>query len=208
MRYTPDTLRMPTTPRHSAGYECVLPLDARSELTRPHKAAAPPPPPPVVQVKQKSPPPSPRYIRGVINIVVVALFLVAALIGALSRHNSASTPTPISTPTPAPALDKVGESQPSVQTPAVRRAEVVPVTVRRATLLRLPTQELGVYKWYPLPDAWGGGRVWARFMGTKGRFSEIPPNPVPGDLWNVTETGASWIYCVPIGYNHAAWIDP
>jgi hypothetical protein len=61
---------------------------------------------------------------------------------------------------------------------------------------------------YDLPESWGGGRVWARYMGTKGRFSEIPPNPVPGDLWNVTETGASWIYCVLIGYNHAAWIDP
>ena len=42
-------------------------------------------------------------------------------------------------------------------------------------------------------------------MGTVGRFSEIPPNPVPGDLWNVTETGASWVYFTPAGYNHPAW---
>jgi hypothetical protein len=45
-------------------------------------------------------------------------------------------------------------------------------------------------------------------MGTKEHFSEIPPNPIPGDLWNVTETGASWIYCIPMGYSRPIWIDP
>jgi hypothetical protein len=92
--------------------------------------------------------------------------------------------------------------------PEVRRAERVPTSVKRATLLRLPGQEFGVYKWYDLPAEWGGGSVWARYVGTKERFSEIPPNPSLGDLWNVTETGASWIYCIPAGYDHAAWIDP
>ena len=109
-------------------------------------------------------------------------------------------------PTPAPASHEPSVLPP--RAPEVRRAERVPVTVKRATLLRLPGQELGVYKWYELPDVWGGGSVWARYMGTKGRFSEIPPDPVPGDLWNVTETGASWVYCMPAGHDHPVWIDP
>jgi hypothetical protein len=52
----------------------------------------------------------------------------------------------------------------------------------RATLVRLPSPELGVYRWYGLPEAWGGGKVKARYLGTKEFFSQIPPNPVPGDI--------------------------
>ena len=105
-------------------------------------------------------------------------------------------------PAPAPAAATAADLW-LEHAPVVRRAEPVPVVVKRATLLRLPSQEIGVYKWYDLPSVWGGGSVWARYMGTVGRFSEIPPNPVPGDLWNVTETGAGWIYFTPAGY---VWI--
>ena len=45
-------------------------------------------------------------------------------------------------------------------------------------------------------------------MGTVEHFRQIPSNPVFGDLWNVTETNASWIYSIPPGCNHAVWIDP
>jgi hypothetical protein len=107
---------------------------------------------------------------------------------------------------PTPSIATL--AAPSAPTPEVRRALPVPVTVKRATLWRLPEQERGRYQWYELPSAWGGGRVWARYCGTVEHFRQIPPNPVLGDLWNVTETNASWIYCVPTGYNHAVWIDP
>lgn len=114
------------------------------------------------------------------------------------------------------ALDALRSSKPSVQPtpvqpvsqPLVDQTRLVQKPAPKATLLRLPWQELGVYKWYELPDVWGGGAVWARYLGTVTRFSQIPPNPVPGDLWNVTETGNSWIYCFPHGYDHAIWIDP
>jgi hypothetical protein len=36
------------------------------------------------------------------------------------------------------------------------RAELVETTVRRARIWRLPSQEFGVYKWYPVPDDFGG----------------------------------------------------
>ena len=111
-------------------------------------------------------------------------------------------PAPIIQPTPA---QPVSQPPPAVAPP---KARLVSVEAKRAILLRLPWQELGVYKWYELPNVWGGGSVLARYLGTVGRFSQIPPNPTPGDLWNVTETGASWIYCFPQGYNHAVWIDP
>jgi len=60
-------------------------------------------------------------------------------------------------PTPAPASHEPSVLPP--RAPEVRRAERVPVTVERATLLRLPAQELGVYKWYGLPDVWGGYKM-------------------------------------------------
>ena len=31
----------------------------------------------------------------------------------------------------------------------------------------------------------------------KGALFQIPHNLIPGDMWNVVETGTSWIYCVP-----------
>jgi hypothetical protein len=135
-------------------------------------------------------------------------------------------PTPVMvTPAPAPAASAVpGGVQPApplaVRAPdpevrraelvpvPVRRAELIPVTVRRAGLWRLPAQELGVYKYYPVPDEFGGGAVWARFMGTVANFSDIPKSAVPGDVWNVADSGTTWILCTPPGYTHAIWLDP
>jgi hypothetical protein len=91
----------------------------------------------------------------------------------------------------------------------VRRAELVPITVKRAGFWRLPSQEFGIYKWYHVPEDFGGGRVWARFMGTAANFSDIPSRAELGDVWNVSAGGGStWILCQPVGYSRAVWIDP
>jgi hypothetical protein len=117
--------------------------------------------------------------------------------------------TPVVAHTPEPEVRRAEPvPAPRAELVPVPRAELVPVTVKRATLQRLPSQELGVYKWYPLPLEWGGGIVKARYMGTVEQFSQIPADPVPGDMWNVIEGNASWIYCTPAGYDHAIWIDP
>jgi hypothetical protein len=208
MRYTStdEAPRMaPAQPgeRHRSGFESTLPPEALEEMLRRRVAKAP---------RQQYIPPWLQSILTLVGMISAPILLVA--VGATLRV--ALTPRPVPAPTPAPpAQTLVAQSleshvvpSPIRREPEVRRAELVPVPVYRAALWRLPSQELGVYKWYDLPESWGGGRVWARYMGTKGRFSEIPSNPVSGDMWNVTETGASWIYCVPIGYNHVAWIDP
>jgi hypothetical protein len=148
-------------------------------------------------------------ILAVLVLMLVAVGVVVALVN-WQRPPVAPAVQPAASPQPTPAtpVARAAVSAWLAAAPTVRRAELVPVTVKRATLLRLPSQELGVYKSYDLPAAWGGGSVWARYMGTVGRFSEIPPNPAPGDLWNVTETGAGWIYCTPAGYGHPVFIDP
>jgi hypothetical protein len=188
----------------SPNFDCEMPADARTELLlRPKRLRilVPPTPPPA--------PPEPkrpgwmRHPRAAAAVGLCALLLTVALVAMRipTVHHEAPVvqPEPVPTAAPAPAA--------SWEVPAPR-AMLVPVPVRRATLFRLPGQELGVYKWCQLPPAWGGGTVSARYMGTIERFSQIPPNPVPGDLWNITETGNSWIFCTPIGYDHAAWIDP
>jgi hypothetical protein len=73
----------------------------------------------------------------------------------------------------------------------------------------LPYQQLNVFKFYTIPkEVMGQDYVWARFRGTKQLFSQIPKNPEMGDMWNVTETHATWVYTYPLGAQHAMWIDP
>ena len=72
-----------------------------------------------------------------------------------SLNQSTDTPRTVSVPVaPVPPPSPPGPPELPVphevelRMPEVRRAERVPVTVKRSTLLRLPTQELGRYKWY------------------------------------------------------------
>jgi hypothetical protein len=178
----------------SPDFDCELPPDVRAEFYRPKRPRILLPP---------SPPKSPaRGNSGRSWALVVLLFALAlvALASWFTKPPSSHpvTPQPVFRPTPAPAiLEK-----------AAPRAQLVPVPVRRATLYRLPTQELGVYKWYELPAEWGSGSVWARYMGTREHFPQIPRASVPGDMWNVMSPSASWILCTPSGYTHPRWIDP
>jgi hypothetical protein len=48
-----------------------------------------------------------------------------------------------------------------------------------------------------------------RYLGTSPTFSALPKNPQLGDMYSVTESpGTLWIWAVPVGFNHPAWIDP
>jgi hypothetical protein len=191
----------------TSNYDCQLPPEAMDELLlRPKRARilAPPPPPP------PAPPDRAGWMRRHPR-AAAALGLLVGIVALIGFANWLSE-TPDTGHQPKPAtLQPAPTAMPAPAGPSeapAPRAMLVPVPVKRAALWRLPGQELGVYKWYELPLAWGGGPVWARYMGTKEHFSQIPPGPIPGDLWNVTETGNSWIFCTPIGYGHAAWIDP
>ena len=227
-----DTSARTPSPRFSTtDFDCELPDDAREELS-PRRAkilgGGPGQRPPVAQ---HAPSPWREYFWAIILLAALVTFIALCSNGTYQVSPQVATPAatpaapsalvrptaPVATPiiptTPrGPAIPTTPEVRRAELVPApmapVRRAELVPVPVHRATLWRLPSQPIGVYAQYPLPDVWGGGSVWARYMGTVERFSQIPPNPIPGDLWNVVETGASWIYCVPTGYSHAAWIDP
>jgi hypothetical protein len=206
-------------------FDTVLPEDARVEFFRPTRERIPvyPPPP------QKPPAPdSARFwwhpaagwlLALVAVVAVVAISWPSSEKRAKAQQESAQASREaeakarqalkaLRSPSPAPVVQPAPMPAQPVSRPPVEQTRLVRAPAPRATLLRLPAQELGVYKWYGLPAEWMGGSVWARYCGTVEHFSQIPPNPVPGDLWNVIETGASWIYCVPIGYNHPIWIDP
>jgi hypothetical protein len=87
----------------------------------------------------------------IILAVLVLVVLAAIVVIAMIRYQA---------PTVAPAVQPAASPQPTPATPAapsavaawlaaapiVRRGELVPVTVKRTTLMRLPSQELGVYK--------------------------------------------------------------
>jgi hypothetical protein len=180
-----------TARRFSSDFDCELPPNPRADFYRPRRPQIllPPKPP-----KKRSWLDSGRSVALFALLIVLALVAVASWSSKSPNYHPPTTTQ--STPTPAPA------------SPLAPRAQLVYKPVRRATLYRLPCQEVGAYKWYELPSQWGGGSVWGRYLGTKEHFSEIPLGPVPGDMWNVTSPSASWIYCNPAGYPHPIWIDP
>jgi hypothetical protein len=165
---------------------------------------------------------------GMISAPLLAIAVLGGFLWAIQTvgRNAASTlPASI----PAPPVATRGTTQPPVRSPIVevRRALPVPITVKRALVMRfplvhteplaqvsmvtMPLQASGDYQWYALPEAYGGGSVYARFCGTVGRFSDIPKNAQLGDMWNVTEFGTttSWILCRPPRYGGGTvWLDP
>ncbi len=202
MRYPTENQRgTAQSPRFStsgSGFDCEPPPGVWDELLR-RKAHRPPPPPPVTPVK---PAPPARDWRSTALAVLGVALVAVVIVSQLAHQSSQQAAAPIAAASPAPPLRV---SVPSAPWPApppavevrralpvpVPRAELVPITVRRAALMRLPSQELGVYQYYHLPVEWGGGSVLARFMGTVANFSDIPKDPTPGDMWNVLEGGST-----------------
>jgi hypothetical protein len=185
-------------------FDTTLPEDARAEFFRPKRPrifVAPSPPPKLARSAANQ---AIRWLLVLLFLVVLGM-LVSWFAKAPTSHPL--TTQPQSTPTSITTSPSANLAAPRAQLVS-RPTQLIPTPVRRAILYRLPSQTLGVYKWYPLPAEWGGGTVWARYMGTKEHFSQIPRAPMQGDLWNVTEGNASWIYCTPAGYTHPIWIDP
>jgi hypothetical protein len=206
----------------SDSFDSILPPEVRDELLQRRRPVANPPRP----TPPRATPPWWQSILTFIGMISMPILAVAILGGFLwsvqivgrNAAPSASGPAPLAVPTPAPVVRR----SPIVE---VRRAEPVPVTVKRAEAVRfplvhieplapastvtMPLQASGDYQWYALPEAYGGGSVYARFMGTVGRFSDIPKNAQLGDMWHVVEGGATWILTQSPRYGAAAvWIDP
>ncbi len=209
-----------SSPRfETSAFESTLPPEALEELRGRSSRRPPPPLTPVTPVK--SVPPARDWRGSALAILGIAL-VAAVIVSQLAHQPARQVAAPIAiAATPAPPLRVPAPSAPWPTPPSVvevrralpvpvPRAELVPITVRRAALMRLPSQELGVYQYYHLPVEWGGGSVLARFMGTVANFSDIPKDPTPGDMWNVLEGGStvSWVYCTPAGYSHPVFIDP
>lgn len=179
-------------------FDCTLPEDAIDELLRPRRPRILLPP---------APPKKPSWLDSVRSwakparpglCALVVLMALSSTLGWLAHKPTTLVPAPPilqarPTATPVPAI---GQPLPPLRAP-------------RAQLVRLPSPELGVYHWYELPEAWGGGRVFARYMGVKDSFSQIPANAKPGDMWAIREAPLhTWVLCTPPGYTHAMWIDP
>ena len=157
MRYTTPTDSSPgmAKPRFSTvGFDCELPPEARNEFFPPRR----PHTPPIGPIK------APRDWRG-LALAVSGLALCAVTLTSLWRHPSQpvqpqSAPTAIASAT-APAVQVS-----VVQTPEVRRAEPVPLVVKRAErVLRL-----GKWNQVWMPD---GALTWVRFLGIKDTFSDL-----------------------------------
>jgi hypothetical protein len=190
-----------TARRFPSEFECELPKEAWREFGHSKEVRTP--------ARQPAPPrPSPRIISFWGLVFIVAL---SAGLGWLAHklERQPNDAPPLVQPTSATISSaSVVHPAPSPSTSAPRAQLVTPLQVRRASLVRLPGQVLGVYQWCKLPEVWGGTSVQVRYMGTVEHFSQIPPNPTPGDTWNIAETGNTWIYCTPLGYAHPIWVDP
>ena len=194
-----DTLR-DTTPRTAETpgevrldqFDCELPSDVRAELLqpkRPRMLGRPPAPP-----KKRSWLDYARPWAYVGMLGLLGLIFIVALCSILSWSASKHAPTPakalLPTPTPTPAV-------------TVRRAEPVPVTVKRAE------QVLALGRWNQvwMPDV---KLTWVRFLGVKDTFADLPRNPQMGDSWGVKEdqTRSLLVWHQLPNHSRPAWVDP
>jgi hypothetical protein len=214
MRYT-NTSTTPRMARQHPGegrldsFDCELPAGARSELTEREQRRPP------ARINQRQTParviPSwlpwrPDLRPGIVCAPIAIIAVIAGLLtlfGAIPRDSSTEMQHPMAAPI-APAVQT-----PAVQMPAaprwteVRRAELAPVTVKRAE------QVLRIGKWNQvwMPD---GSLTWVRFWGVKDAFADLPSSPQTGDAWGVLEGGqhALWVWHILPGHTTPAWVDP
>ena len=168
MRHTtPTDIALRTARQHPGvrqlpdldGFDCELPDDARNELLAPKRARM------LGRPIQRMPRRWLKRLSSFVVIIVTPFAVFALLLGIITlcgigthSHTPGRDILLERTFHPMPAPTPVVQP-PVVQAPApreeVRRAEFVPVAVKRAALWRLPTQPLGVYEWYPLPEVRG-----------------------------------------------------
>jgi hypothetical protein len=129
------------------------------------------------------------------SFLLLGLGLLMIWIGQPIKETKTS-PTPEATPTATPKLPS--EIWMENAPPPPPRAELVPPRAVRAW-------PLGVYHWARMPD---GIPVWCRHMGSVNAFSDLPLNPKAGDCWDIPASGASWVWSIPAGWTHNAWVDP
>jgi hypothetical protein len=219
-------------------FECELPPGVRAELLRPRRAKmlgrppSPPQKPPQVDSVRSWRHLSPwlQSILTLVGMIFVPIFLVTvvwAILAVLSPRPAAPTKpaAPVAQPTPAVLppdcsadwnADGTASGRAGV-IPEVRRAELVPVTVRRAEFIHparpgrlpsaLPVQERETPTVVHMPD---GQLTTVRFCGTVNTFADLPKNPQLGDSYSVLEDVGrnSWVWYQPLGFSHAAWVDP
>jgi hypothetical protein len=131
----------------------------------------------------------------------------------------AVSPTPASTPAPLPVAPSasaevssgapfsLGSAIPALRpnadgnadaTAALAIPEMRPVP--RATRVFTPGRLTPVYI--------GDRLISARFLGTKDTFSQLPISS-QNDMWRVREGNNSlWVWTLPKGFSHEAWVDP
>jgi hypothetical protein len=184
---TPEDANARTAlPRFSIDdFECELPPEVRSELVAPRR-----PPTPVRPLKER------HDWRGFVLACLVLVLAAGVLIALWSwqRQFEKLAAAPV---LPAPAL------QPASSPPVARAyAQEMPVVPRAERVLRL-----GRWNQVWMPD---GELTWARFLGVKDTFSDLPTTPQMGDAWGVREGGqqALWVWHVLPGHVRAAWVDP
>jgi hypothetical protein len=171
----------------TAEFDCELPDDALDELLMPKRA------------NMLGRPSNASDKRRAIILAVLMLVLVAAgvMIALVSRQRPSVMPAAV----PAASIELI-QPPAAVLTPEVRRAEPVPVTVKRAEqVLRL-----GRWNQVWMPD---GQLTWIRFRGVRETFEVLPSNPEIGDAYGVNiGQHALWVWHQLPGHTLPAWVDP
>jgi hypothetical protein len=72
---------------------------------------------------------------------------------------------------------------------------------------RSAVPQIGETRMVSLPN--DGQTIQFTYRGAVGRFSDLPASPRIGDDYVVNEgPDVSWVWAVPFGWNHGAWVDP
>ena len=195
---------------HGAGYDTVLPPNARDELITPRRPRILERKKPVVLVP--STPATPWYF-----LFFLALVLVGGVAGNLWRQweaeSAISQPVPAPHPTPAPAATPAPlppgsasrwKEYLAAQQTRAPRATLVKLPPPRAQLVRLPEWKFGEERQLIMPY---GLKVLGRYKGRLDAEWMLPASGnAIGDTWAIGDN--LWVWITAPSASNAAWIDP
>jgi hypothetical protein len=202
---------------HRAGYDSILPSEVREELLRRGRR-------PVVKTPRAFPTRAfPRQWQSILTffgMVGTPLLAIAALGGVMiaiqTIGRNAAPPTQANVPTPPAAATPSHSSQPKpnyAPSVTVRRADPVPITVKRAELVRFPELRTGLTELSPehIDEMHGitmpyGERVNATLRGFLEQENQLPRVGRVGDMYVVA--GVPWIWTTAPGAVSPQWVDP